>query len=375
MVASGQVRAPSGPSQAHWQAILDAAIDAIVCIDRSGTITVFNLAAEEMFGYAAGEVLGKHVEILLASPDREKPDRYLTRSRGTDAGLGLDRVREMQARRKNGEVFPIEVAVSEARTEDQVVYSAIVRDVSGRRAMETALADAQRLAQQRERLADIGAITARIVHDLGNPLAGLSMQAQLIHRRVVRDPERPMRDLAGPAARIVSEVKRLDGLVREFLEFVRQQRLELRAVRLASLLGQVVEFWQPAAAARAITLTLDATPEVGEVTADADKLRHVLDDLVRNAVEAIGEGPGTIVVRLRRTAQGTRITVADSGPGVPEHVVVFRLFETTKRNGTGLGLPIAKQIVLAHGGTIGFERLTPRGTAFHVDLPAHDAAM
>jgi two-component system, LuxR family, sensor kinase FixL len=365
--------APGVPAltQARWQAILDTALDAIVCIDRTGTMTVFNRAAEAMFGYAAGEVVGKNVGILMAAPHREEHDGYLERYQSGAAPRAIGRVREVQARRKNGELFPIELSVSEARVEDQVIYSAFIRDVSQRRAMERELADARRFAGQRERLADIGAITARIVHDLGNPLAGLSMQAQLIERRVRREPERPARDLAKPAERIVAEVKRLDGLIKDFLDFARQQRLDVRAVAVSRFLQRVVELWQPVAAARDVAIVLDVPPDLEEIRADEDKLRRVLDNLVKNAIEAVDRGPGRVDVRARRHREQVRITVADDGAGVPECVDIFRLFESTKRDGSGLGLPIAKQIILAHGGAIGFERLTPHGTAFHVDLPTH----
>ena len=366
-------RTPGVPdlTQARWQAILDTALDAIVCIDGTGAITVFNRAAEAMFGYRSPDVIGENVAILMGTPYRAEHDAYLERYQSGGAPRAIGRVREVQAQRKNGEVFPIELSVSEARVDDQVIYSAFIRDVSERRAMERELQDARRLGAQRERLADIGAITARIVHDLGNPLAGLSMQAQLIARRVARDPDRPARDLAKPAERIVAEVRRLDGLIKDFLDFARQQRLDLRAVPLRRFLERVVQLWRPVAIERYVTLALDVGDDLGDVAADEDKLRRVLDNLLKNAIEAVDRGPGRVDVRARREDRHVRITVADTGAGVAEGVEIFRLFESTKRDGTGLGLPIARQIVLAHGGTIGFERLTPHGTAFHVDLPAH----
>ncbi len=362
-------------NEVRWQAILDTARDAIICIDRRGEVTLFNRAAEVIFGYTAAEVLGQNVRMLMPSPYEEEHDGYLANYRASGEPKAIGRVREVQARRKNGEVFPIELSVSEARVADQVIYSAFIRDVSERRAMEGALDVARRFAEQRERLADIGAITARIVHDLGNPLAGLSMQAQLIQRRVTRTPERAGPDLAGPAERIVSEVRRLDALVKDFLDFARQQRLDVRTIALPPFLQRVLDLWQPVAAARDIALTLDVGPELTELSGDEDKLRRVLDNLVKNAVEAIDHGPGRVVLGARRAEERVRITVADSGPGVPQSVELFKLFETTKRNGSGLGLSISKQIVLAHGGNIGFERLAPHGTAFHVDLPARAAAL
>ncbi len=362
-------------NEIRWQAILDTARDAIICIDGRGEVTLFNRAAEAIFGYGADQVLGQNVSMLMPSPYQEEHDGYLANYHTTGTPKAIGRIREVQARRRNGEIFPIELSVSEARVADQVIYSAFIRDVSERRAMENALNEARRFAEQRERLADIGAITARIVHDLGNPLAGLSMQAQLIHRRVTRDPERPGRDLSAPAERIVTEVRRLDALVKDFLDFARQQRLDVRTIALPPFLQQVVDLWQPVAAARDIALTLDVAPELTEVAGDADKLRRVLDNLVKNAVEAVDRGPGRVALQARRADERIRITVTDTGPGVPESVELFKLFETTKRDGSGLGLSISKQIVLAHGGNIGFERLAPHGTAFHVDLPDRVAAV
>ena len=357
-------------NELRWQAILDTARDAIICIDQDANVSLFNRAAESTFGYEASEVLGRNVRMLMPAPYREEHDDYIARYRATGVPKAIGRIREVRAQRKNGEVFPVELSVSEARVGDQVIYSAIIRDMSDRHAMEVELAAARRLAEQRERLADIGAITARIVHDLGNPLAGLSMQAQLIHRRVSRSPERPSRDLSAPAERIVSEVRRLDGLIKDFLDFARQQRLELRPVALSELLRKVVELWQPVAAARGIVIALDVAADVPLLTADGDKLRRVLDNLVKNAVEAIDHGPGRVDVQARRAPDDrVRIAVSDTGTGVPESVDVFRLFETTKRDGSGLGLPIAKQIVVAHGGHLGFERREPKGTTFFVDLP------
>ena len=358
-------------TQARWQAILDTALDAIVCIDGTGAITVFNRAAEVMFGYQASEVIGRNVGMLMGNPYRAEHDAYLARYRSGGPPRAIGRIREVEAQRKSGAVFPIELSVSEARLDDQVIYSAFIRDVSERRTMERELVEARQLAAQRERLADIGAITARIIHDLGNPLAGLSMQAQLIARRVAREPERLARDLVKPAERIVSEVKRLDGLIKDFLDFARQQRLDVRAVPVRLFLERVVDVWRPVARGRDVVLALDVAPDVGAVAGDEDKLHRVFDNLLKNAIEAVEHGPGRVDVRAVRAGDQVRITVADTGAGVAEGVEIFRLFESTKRDGTGLGLPIAKQIVLAHGGAIGFERCTPSGTAFHVDLPEH----
>ena len=376
-------------SETRWQAVLDTAQDAIISIDRTGHITLFNRSAERIFGYRAEEVLGQDVTVLMPPPYSEEHSRYLRDYRRTGVPKAIGRVREVYARRKNGEVFPIELSVSEARLGRQLVYSAIIRDVTERRRAEenlrttneslqreitqrirteAELLEARHLAQQRERLADIGAITARIVHDLGNPLAAVSMQAQLILRRAERGE--PIANVLSPGKRILSATQRLDALVREFMDFAREQRLDLKAVHLPGLLKEITELWEPVAAHREITLILKVEDNVRSIPADGEKLRRVMDNLVKNAVEAVDHGPGRVRIQVSvPIPERVRISVEDTGPGIAKHVQVFRLFETTKPQGSGLGLAVARQIVMAHGGGISFAPVEPHGTVFHVELP------
>jgi two-component system, LuxR family, sensor kinase FixL len=356
-------------NEARWQAILDTARDAIICIDSAGNVTLFNRAAEAIFGYEASELMGQNVRKLMPSPYTEEHDEYIRRYRSTRVAKAIGQIRQVEARRKNGEIFPIELSVSEAKVGDEVIYSAIIRDMSDRRAIESELDSARRKAEQHERLADVGAITARIVHDLGNPLAGLSMQAQLILRRAKRSDMVPATSLIEPAERIVGEVRRLDHLVKDFLDFARQQRLDLREVALPPMLRHLIELWQPVAAERSIAVALELGDEVPAISVDEEKLRRVLDNLVKNAIEAIDHGPGHVAVRLAASGERIRISVEDDGPGIPQSLQLFRLFETTKPTGSGLGLSIARQIVLAHGGDLVVERLTPKGAGFYIDLP------
>jgi two-component system sensor kinase FixL len=250
------------------------------------------------------------------------------------------------------------------------IVAGVAIDISAAKRAEAQLRELQQVTQQRERLADIGAITAQIVHDLGNPLAGISMQAQLILRRAAGATNQPARALLKPAEIIFEEVRRLDSLIKEFMDFSREQRLDLKAVRLSHFLDQVLVLWQPVAAARDIGLALDMPEDVPPLSADADKLLRVFENLLKNAIEAIGHGPGRIVIRVVVPEAGrVVINVEDTGPGIPEGFDPFRLFETTKPQGTGLGLPIARQIVVAHGGHIDFGSREPRGTVFQVALP------
>jgi len=130
-------------NEARWQAILDTARDAIIGIDTAGRITLFNRGAEAVFGYAPAEVIGRNVTLLMPAPYREQHDGYLESYRETGVPKAIGRVREVQGRRKSGDVFPIELSVSEARDGDDVIYSAIIRDVTDRKRAEDALAESE----------------------------------------------------------------------------------------------------------------------------------------------------------------------------------------------------------------------------------------
>ena len=352
--------------------VRDSIIDAIITIDEDGLIRMANAATERMFGYREDEIIGQNVKMLMPPPYREEHDSYLAAYRETGTRKIIGSGREVSARHKDGTVFPIDLAVSEAHVEHRRLFTGVVRDLTDRKRTEGELRDLQRTVQERTRLADIGAVTAQIVHDLGNPIAGLSMQVQRL-TRLLRRGEQPSATLLPLADQILGSMRRLDSLLHELRDFSRQQRLELGPVDLRELLAGVHDLWRPVAAAQEIDMRVDFRGATERVVADEAKLVRVLDNLVKNAIEAIGQGPGEVCLSAGASESpryAVRISVSDNGAGIPESVDVFRLFETTKPSGSGLGLSIARRIVEAHGGGLSFTRNAPHGTIFHIDIPA-----
>jgi PAS domain S-box-containing protein len=352
-------------SEERYRTLFARAHDGIFVVTPDGQLVEVNESFARMHGYSVKEML------LMNLKDLDTPEASLGAPERMGRVLaGENLTFEVEHYHRDGYVFPLEVSAGMISSGGKSYVQAFHRDISERVRAERELRDLERLAQQRERLADIGAITAQIVHDLGNPLAGLSMQAQLVLHRARRDERQPVSVVIQPVERILAEVRRLDSLIKEFMDFSREQRLDLKAIDLSRFLKDVVEIWRPVAMDRGIVLNVDVPHDGLSLTADDEKLRRVLDNLVKNAIEAIDSGPGQVEISVSLPAPDAMcILVSDTGPGIPESVEAFRLFETTKVNGSGLGLAVVKQIVLAHRGTIGFSRLSPHGTVFRIELP------
>lgn len=365
-----QARHALHDSEAHTLAVLDGAVDGMITIDLRGRILTFNPAASRIFGYAPEDIIGENVSCLMPEADSRHHDEYIGRYLRTGEARIIGIGREVMGRRKDGRLFPLDLAISEVRLRGERGFLGVTRDLTDRKNAEEELRQARALAQQRERLADIGAITARIVHDIGNPVAGVLMQARQLLQKVERRPGIGGIDLKPGIERIEGAARHLEALVREFLDFSREQRLDLRRVTLPTLLGEIVRSWQPLAASRNIAVTGDCPEDLPPLLLDEEKIRRVFDNLIKNAVEAIDQGPGSIEVRAQRMGTDrVGITVTDSGPGISAGIEPFQLFETTKQNGTGLGLAIVQQFVIAHGGSVGFSGRQPHGTEFHLEIP------
>ncbi|MGH7808895.1 MAG: PAS domain-containing protein, partial [Candidatus Binatia bacterium] len=152
--------------------LLETTQDAVVAIDRHARITMFNTAAERIFGYTKAEVQGKKVNLLMAEPYASEHDGYLARYETTGEPHAIGRIRTVSARRKDGTIFPIELSVTQIASESEVNYAAFIRDI-------TEKVKLQQQAFDSERLVTIGTMAAKFGHELGNPLNGMSLTIQL----------------------------------------------------------------------------------------------------------------------------------------------------------------------------------------------------
>jgi len=210
-------------------------------------------------------------------------------------------------------------------------------------------------------MARAGELTAGIVHEVRNGLGTIVGYARLVERG--QDPQAAVR-----ARAILDECGTLEAVVRRFTDFVKLEKLQLAPTDLKSLASRVLAREQRGHDAVGARLVGFDVPLV--VQADEELLERALENLVRNALEAAAAGGGNVELRAERTETGVRIDVEDDGPGfAADHPGDVRPFYTTRPGGLGLGLPLARKIVLLHGGELRLERRLPSGARVTVRLP------
>jgi two-component system sensor kinase FixL len=352
-------------SEAWLRSLVATTQDAVVSIDRRGRIVLFNAAAERIFGYTAAEIVGRKVNDLMAEPYASAHDDYIARYENTGEARAIGRIRTVTGRRKNGELFPIELSVTEIEVDDQVHYAAFLRDISD-------TVDLYTRAVENERLAAIGSTAARIGHEIANPLNGIYLTLQLVEQRLARQPSADER-VTADVARIKKEIGRLNQLVQEFRALSRQQTYDFRPVRLNELIDEVFELQQPLCDAGAIRVVCHIPASPPPIGVDEDKLKQALLNLFKNAIEAMPNG-GDLGVEVSHSDDEVVIKISDTGSGIAPGADIFAPFYTTKKEGTGLGLIIVRQIIAAHEGTIIFKSEPGKGTTFTITLPFHRAA-
>ena len=347
--------------KAFWiERLIETTQDAVVSIDRRGCIVLFNAAAERIFGYGADEIVGQKVNVLMAEPYAAEHDGYIARYEYTGEKHAIGRIRIVEGRRKNGEIFPIELSVAEIEVDHDVRYGAFIRDISEKIKLQSQLVES-------ERFAAIGATAAKIGHELANPLNGMSLTVQLLEQRL-KKLEGAENSLAPTVKRLKDEISRLQRLVGDFGTISRKEKYVFRPVDLIHLIRDMVELHTPLLSEKAIEICTDLAPDLPMINVDADKIKQALLNLLKNAVEAM-PGGGSISISAVVADETIVVEMADNGEGIPLDIDAFEPFVTTKKDGTGVGLVVVRQILNAHEGKISYRSRPGAGTTFRLELP------
>jgi PAS domain S-box-containing protein len=368
-------------SEETTRLVVESALDAVISMDAQAHVTGWNREAERIFGWSAEEMRGHSLhDRVIAAADRE---RFLD-GLGGDAGREetlLDHRVEMKAVRRNGEEFPIELALTQIRRPN-VHYSAFVRDITDRRRVEDQREEllvieraARSAAEHASSMKD--EFLATLSHELRTPLQAMLGWSRLLGAE--RLDEAQLKHGMEIIERNVTLQKRL---IEDLLDMSRivqgKMQLDARRIRLKDVVEAALEVVRPAADAKSIQLALELDARISTVHGDAQRLQQVVWNLLSNAIKFTPSG-GRILVRLVRLPEYVRISVEDSGIGIsPEFLPhVFERFRqedasaTRRHGGLGLGLAIVRTLVELHGGRVQATSAGEgRGATFTIELPS-----
>jgi len=221
-----------------------------------------------------------------------------------------------------------------------------------------------------ERMATVGRLSLKVAHEVRNPISAIELNAEMLNDIVRGRPDRDMEEAAGLVTAIRDQVNALDALTEEYLAFARFPRPHFEEESVNHLVQELADFVRPVATRQGLTVSVAIDPNVPMMEIDRGLLRQAALNLVKNGLEALSSG-GELTIASRFDGETVEISVSDSGGGIPSDVAprLFEQFFTTKPQGTGLGLPIARQITEEHGGEIRWANRPGRGAVFTIRLP------
>jgi len=357
------------------RSILETAADGIITIDEKGTALSFNPAARRIFGYTSEEVIGNNINMLMPSPYHEEHDSYLNNYIDTGVKKILGIGREVKGKRKDGTVFPLDLAVSEMRSGQEHIFTGIVRDVTDRKAAEEALKKARAEAEQANNAKS--EFLASMSHEIRTPMNAILGMADLLWET----------ELDSEQKNYISTFQRagssLLSLINDILDVSKIEAGHLELEKVPFDLREIVEKTSEIMAIRAHEKGLELTHHIKNnvptnLLGDGDRLSQILINLIGNAIKFTEKGEIGVTVTLNEEA-GTEsgdveliFAVSDTGIGIaPENIEkIFGKFSqedtstTRKYGGTGLGLAISKKLSELMDGRIWVESAKGSGSTF-----------
>jgi two-component system, sensor histidine kinase and response regulator len=367
------IQSALGDAEARLRAILDNVLDGIITIDDSGTVIAINPAVVKMFGYDAGELIGRNIKMLMPEPNRGSHDGYLARYESTGKTRAIGVGRELEGLTKEGLTFPMELTVTEVAFQGQRMFVGLVRDITERKRSEDASRHARAAAEVANRTKSD--FLANMSHEIRTPMNAILGMTYLALRAA------PSPQQHGYLSKIGHAAQSLLGIMNDILDFskIEAGKLEMEHIAFSLdevLLRNLVDIVGQKAEEKGIVLEFSVAQETPRfLVGDPLRLGQILINLVNNAIKFTDKGKILVKVQTREaTLDRVRLefSVSDTGIGMsPEQMAnLFQSFNqgdtsfTRKYGGTGLGLAISKQLCELMGGNIAAESAVGKGSTF-----------
>ena len=367
-------------SERRLEAVINSALDAIICVDQHQRITVFNPTAAALFQCATSDALGSPLQRFLPEAARALELNQLA----TQAILG-----EMTARTAAGRELAVEVSVSFERHSEGETTTVFARDLTGRKKAEERRSELEAQLRESHKMQAMGTLAGGIAHDFNNILSAILGNVELAKGdALAQDPQSPILE---SLREIEKAGRRARDLVRQILTFSRNEPLQRGAVRMAEVMHDTERLLR-VTLPPTIDLQVQAPAHLPPVLADVTQIEQALLNLCTNAVHAIGDARGSVLMQANLVQLEQRqcerlglpagayvaLDVRDSGPGMDAATLsrIFEPFFTTKPvgQGTGLGLPVVHGVMRSHGGGIDVHSRPGEGACFTLYFPVASEA-
>jgi PAS domain S-box-containing protein len=361
-------------TEEKFRLVLDGAPNAMIMVDSAGVISFANAPAATVFGYSHNELIGCNIETLIPERfrDRHPGHRKVFFSQPSTRAMGAGR--DLFGRRRDGSEFPVEVGLNPIRTAQGLFVLASVIDITARK-------QAEREHQlQNMELARVGRVTlmgelaASLAHEVNNPIGAIVTNANA-GQRLIASGKIETEELKDLLADIVADGHRARGVIQGIRNMVRKGKARRALIQIGDTIRELLRIVHADAIGREIEVTAEVDSDTGQVWGDPVQFLQVLLNLTINSFEAMTALPSNarrLAIHAGRDGNGDiLVSVRDSGPGFPAGIVeqLFEPFFSTKAEGTGMGLAIARSIVEAHGGSLSGENCDDGGACFTVRLP------
>ncbi|GAA0535228.1 two-component system sensor kinase FixL [Rhizomicrobium palustre] len=363
-------------SEERYRLLHDSMRDAFVQTSLDGKILDLNETYCQMLGYSAEELRAKTYQDLT-------PERWhaVDESQVTGAVLtrGYSDVYEKEYRRKDGSIIPVELRVNVATDVHGNPESlwAIVRDLSEKRHFSRNIDRMRTELAHVGRLSELGQVSAGIAHELNQPLAAMMNYSSLAKRLISSGGKKELVRAQSAISKAVGQAQRASEIIRRMRGFIEHRETKRKDESVNAIVEEALALGLIGTHGEGIAPILELAPDLPSVFVDRLQVQQVLVNLLRNAVEAMGESPRReLVLSTGRNSHGeVEVAVRDSGHGIPQETLrkLFMPFFTTKPGGMGIGLLISQSIVEAHGGQITVESEEGKGSVFRFTLPAGTA--